>query len=149
MDIEDFFISYRKTNLKKGEFIKSVSIPKLTATQKFRAYKVSKRYDQDISAVIGAFLIEFNQERVAKTIIAFGGMDSTPRRALHSEKQLTGETWTEENINKVSEKISEEFKPISDLRASSTYRSQVAGNLFKRFYFDLVDPNKPNQVVDL
>lgn len=149
VDIEDFFISYRKTNLKKGEFIKSVSIPKLSTTQKFRAYKVSKRYDQDISAVIGAFLIEFNQERVAKTIIAFGGMDSTPRRAHHSEKQLTGETWTEENINKISEKISEEFKPISDLRASSTYRSQVAGNLFKRFYFDLVDPNKPNQVVDL
>jgi len=149
IDLEDFFISYRKTNLKKGEFIQSVSIPKLNANQTFKAYKVSKRYDQDISAVIGAFLVEFNQEIVAKTIIAFGGMDAIPRRANQSEKKLIGKTWNEENIYKVSEKISKEFKPISDFRASSTYRNQVAGNLFKRFYFDLLDPNKPNQVVDL
>jgi xanthine dehydrogenase small subunit len=147
LPIEDFFLDYRKTALKAGEFIKAVRIPKLSAAQEFRTYKVSKRYDQDISAVIGAYRIELDGETVSTARIAYGGMAATPKRGTVCEAALTGKTWNIETALSASAVIGEDYQPISDHRASKDYRLQVAGNLFQRLYQDLSGLDQALEVV--
>ena len=88
--IEDFFLDYRKTDLRPGEVIRAIRIPKLAAGQSFRTYKVSKRYDQDISAVIGGYRLTIDNGTVTEARIAYGGMAATPKRAPAMEIALTG-----------------------------------------------------------
>ena len=145
IDLEDFFLSYRKTNLKKGEFIQSVSIPKLNANQTFKAYKVSKRYDQDISAVIGAFLVEFNQEIVANTIIAFGGMAAVPKRAKACEKVLKNKLLTINTFDQAKNYLEKDLSPIGDMRASKEYRLEIAKNLLMKCFIE-INSNKLTRV---
>ena len=97
VDFEKFFVDYKKTDLKPSEVIKSISIPKLKSNQVFRAYKVSKRFDQDISAVIGAFFLEISNEKITKARVVFGGMASKTQHAKTAEKFLTNKIWSEEN----------------------------------------------------
>ncbi len=147
LPIDDFFLDYRKTDLKKGEFIKAIRIPKLSNIQEFRTYKISKRYDQDISAVIGAYRIELDGETVSAARIAYGGMAATPKRGTACEAALTGKTWDIETALSLSSVIGEDYQPISDLRASKEYRLQVAGNLFQRLYQDLSGLDQALEVV--
>jgi xanthine dehydrogenase small subunit len=147
LPIEEFFLDYRKTALKAGEFIKAVRIPKLNADQEFRTYKISKRYDQDISAVIGAYRIEFDGETVSTARIAYGGMAATPKRGTACEAALTGKIWNIETALSASVAIGEDYQPISDHRASKDYRLQVAGNLFQRLYQDLSGFDQALEVV--
>jgi xanthine dehydrogenase small subunit len=147
--VDDFFLDYRKTDLKEGEFIKTISIPKLELSQQFRTYKISKRYDQDISAVIGAYLIEFDGEIIKGARIAYGGMASTPKRSLHCEAALVGKIWNVETLRSASVLINKDYQPISDFRASKSYRSQVATNLFERLYLDLTNRDQTLEVVTL
>ncbi|MBT3991803.1 MAG: xanthine dehydrogenase small subunit [Rhodospirillaceae bacterium] len=145
--IEEFFLDYRKTDLKAGEFIKAIRIPKLNATQEFRAYKISKRYDQDISAVIGAYRLELDSETVTAARIAYGGMAATPKRSLACEAALIGKTWNIETARSASGVIGKDYQPISDHRASAQYRLQVAGNLFQRLYQDISGLDQALEVV--
>jgi xanthine dehydrogenase small subunit len=147
LPIEDFFLGYRKTDLKAGEFIKAVRIPKLERDQEFRTYKISKRYDQDISAVIGAYRIELAGEMLSNARVAYGGMAAVPKRGAACEAALSGKTWNIETALSASSVIGKDYQPISDHRASKDYRLQVAGNLFQRLYQDLSGLDQALEVV--
>ena len=145
--IEDFFLDYRKTALQQGEIIRSIRIPKLADGQQFRTYKVSKRYDQDISAVIGAYRLTIDGGSVTEARIAYGGMAATPKRAAAAEVALTGVSWSESAAREAAATIADDFSPIDDHRASANYRRTVAANLFVRLYRDLAGTEPALEVV--
>lgn len=145
--IEDFFLDYRKTDLQPGEVIRSIRIPKLSAGQSFRTYKVSKRYDQDISAVIGAYRLTLEGDKVTGARIAYGGMAATPKRATAMEAALDGADWREETAAAAGLKAADDFAPLSDHRATAEYRARVAGNLCTRLYRDLAETETELEVV--
>ena len=129
--LDNFFISYRKTRLKKGQFVHSIRIP-LFKDNTFKAYKVSKRFDDDISSVCAAFNLEIVKNKIKRARIAYGGMAAIPKRAIYCEKILSGSLITEEIINKAKEALKKDFKPISDMRASGLYRMEIAKNLLEK-----------------
>lgn len=143
--VEDYFVDYKKTILKPSEFIKSIQIPKPTAGQTLKLYKISKRIDDDISAVLAAFFIEQNLEEKGNPItnirLAFGGMAATPRRAPAAEAMLQGHNLTKENIVKAKAALTADFQPMSDVRASDKYRMKVAQNLIEKCYLELQNAN--------
>lgn len=144
MPIEDYFISYKVTAQQPSEFIEKIVIPKPSSST-FRAYKLSKRLDDDISAVCGAFSIEVKENNVVSARIAFGGMAATPKRAISCEQTLVGQPWNEETIGKAMEALSNDFEPLSDFRASQTYRSLTAANMLKRYY---IETNNTNNLIE-
>ena len=146
MPIEDFFLDYRKTDLRPGEFIRSVRIPKLKDGEAFRTYKISKRYDQDISSVIGAYRVAVADGSVRDARIAYGGMAATPKRARACEAALTGSAWREDALTEAARAVDEDFEPLSDHRASAAYRSMVARNLFARLWRDVSGADEPIDV---
>jgi xanthine dehydrogenase small subunit len=133
LPLEDFFIAYGKQDRAAGEFVRAVRVPRLGAGERFRCYKVSKRFDQDISAVMGAFKIALDGAHVAVARIAFGGMAATPRRARATEAALRGAdlrdpaTW-----QPAVTALAEDFSPITDQRASAGYRGAVAQALLRK-----------------
>lgn len=145
--IEDFFLDYRKTDLQAGEIISAIRIPKLSVAQSFRTYKVSKRYDQDISAVIGGYRLTFDGDTVTDARIAYGGMAATPKRAMTMEAALTGAVWNEDVAVAAGLKAGEDFAPLTDHRATAEYRSRVAANLCTRLYRDLAGTETELEVV--
>ena len=134
--LNDFFIDYRKTKLKKDQFIDSIRIP-IFPKNIFKAYKVSKRFDDDISSVCASFNIEVVNEKIKNIRIAYGGMASIPKRAKHCEKLLLHSPITEQVINKAQEFLKKDFKPISDMRASRQYRMEVAKNLLRKCFLEI------------
>ena len=129
--LDSFFTSYRRTKLKKGQFIHSIRIP-LLLDNIFKAYKVSKRFDDDISSVCAAFNLEIVRNKVKSVRIAYGGMAETPKRATCCEKILLNSLFTEEIIDKAKKALEKDFNPISDMRASRLYRIEVAKNLLEK-----------------
>ena len=134
--LDNFFINYRKTKLKKGQFIYSIRIP-LPRNNIFKAYKISKRFDDDISSVCAAFNIGIKKNKVQNIRIAYGGMAATPKRAFYCEKILSNSLVTDEIIHKAKKALEKDFKPISDMRASGSYRMEVAKNLLEKFYAEI------------
>ena len=132
--VEDFYLSYGVQDRAEGEFIESVFIPEQVDT--LGVYKISKRFDQDISALCGAFNIVVNEGLVTKARIAFGGMAATPKRARAVEAALIGQPWTETTIATAQAAFSEDYTPMSDQRGSAEYRLILAQNLLKRFYLE-------------
>ena len=118
-----------------GEFVESVLVPK--NQNNLRCYKISKRFDQDISAVCGAFNFAIVDGIIRCARIAFGGMAGIPKRATHVEAHLTGQTWGQNTINDTHDKWSQDFEPLTDMRASADYRLTVARNLLTRYFYDL------------
>jgi xanthine dehydrogenase small subunit len=136
VNLEDFFTGYRRTVLKPGEFIERIDIPKPPAGDTFRCYKVSKRFDQDISAVCGAFRLRLEDGIVRDIRIGFGGMAATPARPRPVEAVLIGSPWTEATIRVAQDAMDEAFSPLSDMRASALYRRTVARNLLLKFFLE-------------
>ena len=134
--LDNFFINYRKTKLKKGQFIHSIRIP-LPKDNTFRAYKISKRFDDDISSVCAAFNLEITKNKIQSVRIAYGGMAAIPKRAKYCEKILLNSQVTDEIINKAKKALEKDFQPISDMRASRLYRIEVAKNLLEKFYAEI------------
>ncbi len=132
--LEDFFIAYGKQNRKPGEFVESIFIPAQPDT--LRCYKISKRFDQDISAQCGCFNITVKDGTVTAARIAFGGMAATPKRANAVETALIGQPWNEETIRAAMTKLATDYQPISDMRASADYRLKTAANLLQRYYVE-------------
>ena len=131
--LKDFFINYRKTKLKNGQFIKLIKIP-LLQNNIFKAYKISKRIDDDISAVCAAFNLNIKNNIIKSASIAYGGMAAIPKKALQCEKSLLNKDLSEKNINIAQKFLEKDFNPIDDMRASSQYRMKIAKNLlFKCF----------------
>jgi xanthine dehydrogenase small subunit len=109
-----------------------VRVPEARVGLLLRSYKIGKRYDQDISAICGAFAVELEDGRVASARVAFGGMAATPRRAPACERALAGASWTAAGIAPAITALASDFTPITDLRATREYRARVAGNLLRR-----------------
>ena len=136
LPLNGFFISYRKTKLKKGQFIHSIRIP-LLKKNIFKAYKISKRIDDDISSVCGSFNIEINNNKIKKIKVAYGGMSSIPKRAVNCEKILLNSFLSNKTINKAKKFLEKDFKPITDARASNKYRMEVAKNLLEKCFLEI------------
>jgi xanthine dehydrogenase small subunit len=136
LPLERFYLGYQRTALEPGEFVMSVKVPAPRAQRWVAGYKVSKRFDQDISAIAVAICIEAADGCVICARIAFGGMAAVAARALATEGSLIGAPWNEASIDAAVAKLAEDFKPLTDMRASSAYRLQTAGNLLRRFYFE-------------
>jgi len=136
LPLNGFFINYRKTKLKRGQFIHSIRIP-LQLKNIFKAYKISKRIDDDISSVCASFNLEIINKKIKNIKIAYGGMASIPKRAKYCEKILLNSSITEQIINKAKEALEKDFKPISDMRASRKYRMEVAKNLLHKCFLEI------------
>lgn len=134
--LQDFFIDYGRQDRQPGEFVASVIVPKLADHAKFAAYKIAKRFDQDISAVMAALMLEVEDGRVTTVRLAFGGMAATPRRATQAENVLRQEGWSREAVEAAADALEEDFEPITDMRASAQYRHAVARNLLLRFWIE-------------
>lgn len=135
--LEDYFVAYGKQDRQPGEFVESVTLPRLPAGEHFATYKISKRRDEDISALCGAFRIFVNDSGVVGMArIAFGGMAATPKRARAVETALVGKPWTLDTIDAVLPIFAEDYQPLSDMRASAEYRLLTAQNLLKRFFLE-------------
>ena len=135
MPIEDFFIEYGKQDRAQGEFVEAITIAK--SAPNLRAYKLSKRFDQDISAVCGCFNVSLEGGVISDARIAFGGMAGTPHRASSVEAALVGQAWTLETIEAAMGKFGEDYTPMTDMRASAEYRLATAENLLKRYFLEL------------
>ncbi len=137
--LEEFFIAYGKQDRAKGELVTGVTIPK--SAPNLRVYKLSKRFDQDISAVCGAFNVTVVDGRVTDAKIAFGGMAGTPHRAHKVEAALVGKVWALDTITDAMPLFSDDYAPMSDMRASAGYRQETAQNMLLRYFADLAgDP---------
>lgn len=144
--VEDFYLGYKKTALEAGEFIEQIRIPKPGAGQWFQAYKVSKRLEDDISALCAAFSLRLEGGRVVNATIAFGGMAEIPRRAIQCEAALVGQPWQAQTIAEAMTALEEDFSPIDDFRASAHYRIQVAQNLLQRLFLSHTEKSSTLQV---
>ncbi len=144
--LEDYFISYRVTVLQPGEFIEKVLLPLPEQNKTFKAYKLSKRLDDDISAVCGAFHIAVEQGKVESVRIAFGGMAATPKRATRCEQTLLGAQWSITNVKAAMKALEADFEPLSDFRASREYRALTAANMLYRFFIEQQNSNVETRV---
>ncbi|WOH36054.1 xanthine dehydrogenase small subunit [Thalassotalea fonticola] len=146
--VEDYFVDYKKTVLKPSEFIKSIQIPKPTAGQTLKLYKISKRIDDDISAVLAAIFIEQEGQKINNIRIAFGGMAAIPKRAPAAEAVLQGNSLTKESVVQAKTALTTDFQPMSDVRASDKYRMRVAQNLIEKCYLELQSKTIETRVVN-
>jgi xanthine dehydrogenase small subunit len=136
MPIEDFFIAYGKQDREPSEFLVSIFIP--FQSDNLKCYKLTKRFDQDISAVCGCFNITVEDEVVKSARIAFGGMAATPKRATAVEDALVGNVWDETTVKRAMAFFDKDYAPIGDMRASAEYRRETARNLLTRYYTETV-----------
>lgn len=134
LPLEAFFLEYGKQDRAKGEFVEAVTIP--AQADRLRCYKLSKRFDQDISAVCGCFNITVEEGVVSRARIAFGGMAGVPKRAAHVEAAIVGQPWTLETVEAAAEAWETDFTPLSDMRASARYRLESARNLLVRYFHE-------------
>ncbi|SEF67859.1 xanthine dehydrogenase small subunit [Bosea lathyri] len=150
LPLEDFFLDYRKQDRRKGEFVEAVLVPRLPAKALFHVSKISKRFDEDISAICGAFFLRRGADgRISEARLAYGGMAGTPKRAKAAEAALLGKTWDEAAVDEAIAALPRDFTPLSDMRASAEYRLRVAGNLLRRFLIETTQPMVQTRVAGL
>lgn len=136
LPIDEFFLDYRKTAQQAGEFISAIGIPRRSPTQFLRAYKISKRFEDDISSVCAVFSLHVDGDKVTAVKAAFGGMAATPKRALELERALVGMDLRTDSIEDAAATISADFQPIDDARASADFRLTVAARLLTRLQIE-------------
>jgi len=141
LPLEDFFLDYRKTALAPDEVIESLTIPRLREGEQFFCDKVSKRRDQDISTVSGAYRVRLEDGRIAAARLAFGGMAAIPKRARHVEAALM-----KDGFAAAAAAVPQDLQPIDDWRGTGAYRLQVAANLLQRLDVRLADPHRAVEV---
>ncbi|MDX1515288.1 MAG: xanthine dehydrogenase small subunit [Woeseiaceae bacterium] len=136
LPLEQFYKDYRVNALARGEFVEALRVPLPSPGDLFRTYKISKRFDQDISAVCAAFRLSFDGDSITDARIAFGGMAATIRRAPGCERSLAGKALTDSSIESACAALARDFKPIDDMRATADYRLRVAQNLLRRLLLE-------------
>jgi xanthine dehydrogenase small subunit len=147
--LQDFYLDYMKKDWQPGEFVQAVRIPLPRKGQQFRTYKLAKRYDQDISAVCAAYAIELEDGVVRNARIAYGGMAATSRRAPLAEAALNGQPWNEDTLRAAMQALAGDYTPLTDMRASASYRMRTAQNLLRRFWMETREENAvPNAHVN-
>jgi xanthine dehydrogenase small subunit len=150
LPLEAFFLGYGKQDRRPSEYVRALHIPRLRPHQTYCAYKVSKRFDEDISAAMGAFRFDLAGRRVASARVAFGGMAATPKRASACETALAGvdlddpRTW-----EPAVAAIVADFQPLTDMRATAAYRSEVGANLVHRALLETSSADAPQRLGDL
>lgn len=145
--LENFFLDYRKQDRREGEFVEAVIVPRPRPDALIHVSKISKRFDEDISAVCGAFLLRLDSAgRIAEARLAYGGMAGTPKRAAAAEAALIGRHWDEAAVDAAIAALASDFTPLSDMRASAGYRLTVAGNLLRRFLIETTQPDVETRV---
>ncbi|MEP9355876.1 xanthine dehydrogenase small subunit [Xanthobacter sp. KR7-65] len=143
MAVEDFLTGYRTTALAADEVIAAVRLKRLAAGERLFAWKLSKRFDQDISTLLAAFRLKLEGARLATFAAAFGGMAERAKRAPALEAALVGTTWGEAPPEGIEAAIAADFSPRSDLRASADYRRAAAANLVRRLHLAVTRPDLP------
>ena len=136
LPLEDLYLAYQATALQPGEFVERVRVPLPRPGVRCAAYKIAKRFDQDISAVCAAFAIELDGGMVRSARVALGGMAATPKRARASEAALAGEPWNSATCARAAAALAQDYTPIADMRASAAYRLTVAQNLLRKFHLE-------------
>jgi xanthine dehydrogenase small subunit len=134
LPLEEFFLDYGRQDRQPGEFVEAVSVPR--QADRLACYKLSKRFDQDISAVCGCFNVHVSDGLVTGARIAFGGMAGVPKRARAVEDALRGQPWTEDTIAAAWDAWEADFQPMSDMRASAGYRLETARNMLIRYFLE-------------
>jgi xanthine dehydrogenase small subunit len=147
LPLQDFFLDYGRQDRVPGELVERIDLPLPAAGTQFRAYKVSKRFDQDITAVLGAFSLTFADGRIASARLAYGGLAAIPKRAAAAEAVLAGAAWDEATLARAIAALAEDFQPITDWRAGSAYRLKVAQNLLRRCFIETTDPTAATRLV--
>ena len=142
LPLHDFYTGYMRNRMELGEFVLGLAVPLAATNRQMRAYKISKRFDCDISAVCAGLSITLDEDTVREVRLAFGGMAATVQRAAHAEAALHGQPWSQAAVDAAKAALTEDFKPLSDMRASAAYRMQAAQNLLQRFWLETrrVDP---------
>ena len=151
MPLREFYLDYMKNRLEPGEFVQDLAVPVPQPGWQVRAYKVSKRFDCDISALCAGLAIQLADDgTVAGVRLAFGGMAATVRHAERAEAAVSGRPWTQASIEAAQAALAEDFKPLTDMRASADYRLQVARNLLQRFWLETrVDAPMPSSALSV
>jgi xanthine dehydrogenase small subunit len=134
--LEDFYLDYMSNALQPGEFIEALDVTLPAPATAVRAYKLSKRFDCDISAVAAGLAIELDGERVRSARFAFGGMAAIVRRAGNAEAAVLGQPWTEATVEAAMAALAKDFTPLTDMRASAAHRARVAANLLRRLWLE-------------
>ena len=147
LPLEDFFLDYGKQDRQPGEFVVAVKVPVADPNRILRCYKVSKRFDQDITASLGAFALTLAGGKVEDIRICFGGMAPIPKRARQAEAALKGKDWTRDTVEAACWVLSEDYAPITDMRASARYRLAVAQNLLRKFFIETSEPAARTRIV--
>ncbi len=135
----EFYLDYMKNVLEPGEFVEAILVPLAALDPQRRAvrgYKISKRFDCDISAVCAGFAIELDGEKVSQVRLSFGGMAGIVKRAAHAEAALLGQLWNEASVAAAQAELARDFTPLTDMRASDSHRARVAANLLHRFWLE-------------
>ncbi|MCP3962665.1 MAG: xanthine dehydrogenase small subunit, partial [bacterium] len=136
LPLHELYIAYQKTALQPGEFVERVRIPLRPAGRHFRTYKITKRFDQDISAVCGAYCFRLDGGRMRDVRICYGGMAAIPKRAAECEKALEGREWTESTLAAGMAALDRDYTPIADMRASAEYRRLITRNLLRKLFLE-------------
>jgi xanthine dehydrogenase small subunit len=136
MPLEAFYLAYQKNARRPGEVVASIRVPPRAPNLLLRAYKISKRFDQDISAAFACFALVVEHGRVSAARIGCGGVAPVPARARRTEAMLVGRPWSRELAEAAGETLATEFTPIDDARATAHYRAEVLGNLVRRLWIE-------------
>jgi xanthine dehydrogenase small subunit len=134
--LDEFYVDYMKNRLEPGELLTAMVVPPAVAGRTVRAYKISKRYDCDISALCAGLALQIEGGLVTHVRIAFGGMAAIVKRAAGAEAAVLGRPWNEASLQAATAALDADFAPITDLRASADYRRQMARALLRRFWFE-------------
>ncbi|TBN43731.1 xanthine dehydrogenase small subunit [Paracoccus subflavus] len=140
--LDAFFIEYGRQDRASGEFVEEVIIP-TRPDARVAAYKVSKRRDSDITAVAAGFCLTVESGTIAEARVCFGGTAGVPKRATGAEAALTGQPFARDTFEAAARAVADDFRPLTDMRASAEYRSAVAANLFRRFWLEQSEPGLP------
>ena len=142
--LKDFYVDYMRNRLEPGEFIEAIEVPRPAAATQVRAYKLSKRFDCDISAVCAGLAITLSGDTpgatdgatVTQARFAFGGMAAICKRASAAEAAVTGQPWNEATVRAAMAALATDFTPLTDLRASAAYRARASQNLLMRLWLE-------------
>ena len=148
LPLDEFYISYQKNALERGELLESIRIPLEPADRQFRMYKITKRFDQDISAVCAAFSAVLEDGRARQVRVCYGGMAEIPKRAANCERELEGKEWNESTVIAGMSALDGDFTPIDDMRSSAAYRAMVTRNLLRKFYLETSGFEGETRVLD-
>jgi xanthine dehydrogenase small subunit len=149
LPLEAFFLGYGRQDRAPGEFIEAVQVPRLDEATRFACYKISRRFDQDISAVMGAFALTLMERTIVRARVAYGGVAATSQRAEKTEAMLTDQPLAATTVERACSALTEDFTPITDVRASANYRLLAAQNLLRRFYLENSGEKVATRVLEL